>query len=74
VHPVASLNFIYQNAIGLRPSSGERFAEEELPSFFASMFGRKDSVPPPTERNALMLRKSGFLLAVVATLILAKPI
>jgi CubicO group peptidase (beta-lactamase class C family) len=35
------------------------------------MFGWKDSVPPPTERNALMLRKPGFLIAVVATLILA---
>jgi hypothetical protein len=29
----------YQRAIGLRPSSGERFAEGELPVFFANMFG-----------------------------------
>jgi hypothetical protein len=29
----------YQDAIGLRPSSGERHAEGKLPSFFASMFG-----------------------------------
>ena len=29
----------YQNALGLRPSSGERFAEGKLPSFFANMFG-----------------------------------
>jgi hypothetical protein len=29
----------YQNALGLRPSSGERHAEGELPSFFANMFG-----------------------------------
>lgn len=34
----------YQNAIGLRPSSGERHAEGKLPSFFASMFGWKDLV------------------------------
>lgn len=34
----------YQNAIGLRPSSGERFAEGKLPSFFASMFGWKNLV------------------------------
>jgi len=31
----------YQNAIGLRPSSGERFAEGRLPSFYANMFGWK---------------------------------
>jgi hypothetical protein len=29
----------YQRALGLRPSSGERFAEGELPVFFANMFG-----------------------------------
>jgi hypothetical protein len=29
----------YQRALGLRPSSGERFAEGELPAFFANMFG-----------------------------------
>jgi hypothetical protein len=29
----------YQRAIGLRPSSGERFAEGDLPVFFANMFG-----------------------------------
>ncbi len=31
----------YQDAIGLRPSSGERFAEGRLPSFYANMFGWK---------------------------------
>jgi hypothetical protein len=29
----------YQDAIGLRPSGGERSAEGKLPSFFANMFG-----------------------------------
>lgn len=29
----------YQRAIGLRPSSGERFAEGELPPLFANMYG-----------------------------------
>jgi hypothetical protein len=29
----------YQDAIGLRPSSGERHPEGKLPSFFANMFG-----------------------------------
>jgi hypothetical protein len=34
----------YQNAIGMRPSSGERHAEGKLPSFFANMFGWKTLV------------------------------
>jgi Dolichyl-phosphate-mannose-protein mannosyltransferase len=36
--PVESF-ITYSNAIGLRPSSGERYAEGKLPSFFANMFG-----------------------------------
>ncbi len=34
----------YQHAIRLRPPSGEKNAEGELPSFFASMFGWEDLV------------------------------
>lgn len=34
----------YQNAIGLRPSSGEKHPEGELPSFYANMFGWKKLV------------------------------
>jgi hypothetical protein len=32
----------YQDVIGLRPSSGEKWAEGKLPSFFANFFGWKD--------------------------------
>ena len=41
--PVESF-ITYSNAIGLRPSSGERYAEGKLPSFFANMFGWKKLV------------------------------
>jgi len=34
----------YQDALGLRPSSGERIAEGKLPSFFASMIGNEKIV------------------------------
>lgn len=49
----------YQDAIGLRPSSGERYAEGKLPSFFSSMLGWQKLVAlvdtvytslPPDER------------------------
>jgi hypothetical protein len=41
--PVESF-ITYSNTIGLRPSSGEKYAEGKLPSFFANMFGWKKLV------------------------------
>ncbi len=62
----------YQDAIGLRPGSGEKIAEGRLPSFFASMLGAEklvalvDSVYrslPPGEREKCGIFCENYALA-----------
>ena len=62
----------YSNAIGLRPSSGERNAEGKLPSFFANMFGWQKLVAivdtvyrslPPEDQNTCCIYCQNYMQA-----------